>query len=129
MLIEKNYDIGKCIAPKRCDVWGTCFFCLPEEQILQLQRYLTSQMQTLAGAASLSEAAGPIFQSNFMDFVRIYLAGISLRITVVGAVFIFERFFSGVFCLFSGNPFAVAIAQPFVVFSCFIGSHCLQLPV
>ncbi len=70
------------------------FFCLPEEQILQLQRYLTSQMQTLAGAASLSEAAGPIFQSNFMDFVRIYLAGICLLGLPLLVLFLFLKGFS-----------------------------------
>lgn len=77
-----------------CCLGYLLFFAWPEEQILQLQRYLTSQMQTLAGAAGLSEAAGPIFQSNFMDFVRVYLAGICLLGLPLLVLFLFLKGFS-----------------------------------
>lgn len=95
MLIEKNYDIGKCIAPKRCDVWGTCFF-LPAGGTNSSAAALSdkSDADFGLGAASLSEAAGPIFQSNFMDFVRIYLAGICLLGLPLLVLFLFLKGFS-----------------------------------
>ena len=54
------------------------YFCLPEEQNLALQQYLTVQMQDLSATATLVETAGRVFRSNTMDFVRVYLAGICL---------------------------------------------------
>ena len=47
------------------------YFCLPEEQILALQQYLTVQMQDLSATATLAETAGRVFRSNAMDFVRV----------------------------------------------------------
>lgn len=70
------------------------YFCLPDAQISQLQQYLMTQMQDLAAAATLSEAAGRIFRTNFMDFMRIYLAGICLLGVPLVALFLFLKGFT-----------------------------------
>lgn len=70
------------------------YFCLPEEEIAQLQQYLLVQMQDLSGTVTLSEAAGRIFRANFMDFVRIYLAGLCLLGLPLLILFLFLKGFT-----------------------------------
>ena len=70
------------------------YFCLPEAQITQLQQYLLVQMQDLSTTATLSEATGRIFRANFMDFVRIYLAGLCLLGLPLLILFLFLKGFT-----------------------------------
>ena len=70
------------------------YFCLPEEQILALQQYLTVQMQDLSATATLAETAGRVFRSNAMDFVRVYLAGICLLGVPLILLFLFLKGFT-----------------------------------
>lgn len=94
MLVEKNYDVRKCIVPKRCVVWGTCFF-LPAGGTDSSVAALSDKPDANFGwCCRLSEAAGPIFQSNFMDFVRVYLAGICLLGLPLLVLFLFLKGFS-----------------------------------
>lgn len=70
------------------------YFCLPEEQVVSLQQYLLVQMQDFAATATLSEAAGRIFRANFMDFLRIYLAGCCLLGLPLLILFLFLKGFT-----------------------------------
>lgn len=70
------------------------YVCLPEEQVAQLQQYLMVQMQDLSTTATLSEATGRIFRTNFMDFVRIYLAGLCLLGLPLLILFLFLKGFT-----------------------------------
>ncbi len=85
-----------------CGIIG--YVALPDELVLRLGEFLNGQMQNLAVACSVSEAAGRIVRANVLDVLRIYLAGICLLgvPVIIGLLFLtgFTFGFTGCFLAF-----------------------------
>ena len=70
------------------------YVALPDEQVLALQQYLSTQMQTLSTTMPQSEAASRIFRANAMDLLRVYLAGICLLGLPILLILLFIKAFT-----------------------------------
>lgn len=104
------------------------YFCLPEEQILALQQYLTVQMQDFSTTATLTETSRPRVSRQCYGFcAHLSSRDLSAGCAVNSAIFIFKRLFLWFCSLLSVGPFALAAVISFALFpivDCRCGSRC-----
>lgn len=109
------------------------YIVLPDEQVLILQQYLTSQIQELAISISQAEINNRIFHVHAMDLLRIYLAGLCLLGFPLLFLFLFVKMFILGFtsCFLAQYSLLLLFAQllqlPLLILAIAIGCHFTRL--
>ena len=92
------------------------YVCLPDEQILALQQFLSIQMQEMSDGASWTTLSSSIFHANCMDLLRLYLAGICLIGFPLICLFLFVKGFTFGFagCFLLGHSPLLVLTRVFL---------------